>query len=73
MNQKQKIGSNIKAAFKASGKSGRNITENHGLKFETMSVIENGDGNYRIDSLLKYCAAVGLEIRVVPKSPGTEN
>lgn len=43
-----------------------------GLSVHTLSDLESGKGNPTFEVLAKLCAAMGLDIQLVPRAPGAE-
>lgn len=64
----KQLGNAIRNARRALGWSQTELGLKAGLRQETISLIETGNAATRLDTLLAVLAALGLELRVAPRS-----
>lgn len=67
----QQIGAAIKRARRAAGLSQNALAEKVGIWQETVSKIESGQTNTRVDTLCDILAALDLEIAIRPRRKGS--
>lgn len=67
----QQLGAAIKRARRAAGLSQSALAEKVGIWQETISKIESGQTNARVDTLCDILAALDLEIAIRPRSKGS--
>jgi micrococcal nuclease len=63
----QNIGDLLKFERRKAGISQGTICEKSGLAQSTVSQLENGDSNFRIDTLEHYVDALGLKLNLISK------
>lgn len=61
----KEIGRRLMKLRESQGISMYSITKETGLRYEIIKYIESGDANYTIESLLKYAAAIHVEILLI--------
>lgn len=66
-NPKQ-IGTIIQRARKKRGWNQTQLGEKAGLRQETISLVETGNPAAKIETILAVLAALGLELRIAPRS-----
>jgi len=64
----KQIGNLVRRARKKQGLSQAELGKRAGLRQETISLIENGNPATKIETLLAILSALGLELRIVPRS-----
>lgn len=64
---KKEIGQEIKEARTFKSMTYQELKDK-GVRYETISIIEKGDGNYRIDSLIDLLSALNLELTIKSKT-----
>lgn len=69
---KTELGKELKRLRKINGVSTYRLKEG-GFPLAQMKDIEDSRSAYTIDTLLKYCAAVGIDIQVASKTICTNN
>jgi cytoskeletal protein RodZ len=60
---REKIGEMCRTTREDKSLSKYAIEKSHGLRFEQINAIENGDG-YTIDTFLTYCSAIGARFYI---------
>jgi HTH-type transcriptional regulator/antitoxin HipB len=68
----KQIGNIIRRARKSKGMSQAALGDLAGLRQSTVSLIESGESDVKLDTLLAILQTLNLEFRVVPRSSGTE-
>ena len=63
----QKIGPMLKFERMRSGLSQAKISQNSGLTQSTVSRLENGDSDFRLDTLERYVGALGKKLNLISK------
>ena len=51
----------------------RQLSENSGIRQETISRVENGSPGTRLETLFDLCAALNLELIITERSQGTHD
>ena len=64
----KQIGNLVRRARKKQGLSQMELGGKAGLRQETISLIENGNPATKIETLFAILSALGLELRIVPRS-----
>ena len=64
----KQLGALIRRARKRMGLTQTELGARAGLRQETISLIENGSGATRLDTLLSVLAALGLEMMIAPRT-----
>lgn len=59
--QKERLGSLLKSIRKSNNISTYSM-EGKGIHFKPLSSIEQGSTNYTIETLLRYCEAIGVNL-----------
>lgn len=62
MNERQKIGQNLKNQRENKGISRYFLNKQTGLKYDLINSIERGSSNYTIESLLTYCDFLNIKL-----------
>ena len=63
----QNIGVLLKFERRKAGVSQADIFEKSGLAISTISKLENGDSNFRVDTLEQYLDALGMKLNLISK------
>jgi HTH-type transcriptional regulator / antitoxin HipB len=71
-NPKQ-LGNLIRTARKRKNLSQRDLASKIALRQEQISIIENGYESTKLHTLLAICAALDLDVQIVPRSTGDWN
>jgi HTH-type transcriptional regulator / antitoxin HipB len=64
----KQLGNLIRTARKRKNLSQRDLASATGLRQEQISIIENGYGSTKLHTLLAICAALDLDIQIVPRA-----
>lgn len=64
----KQLGTLIRRARKSLGLTQTELGARAGLRQETISLIENGSGATRLETLLSVLAALGLEMMIAPRT-----
>lgn len=68
----KQIGNIIRRARKSKGMSQAELGDLAGLRQSTVSLIESGESDVKLDTLLAILQTLNLEFRIVPRSSGAE-
>lgn len=66
----KQIGNSIRRARKRRGLSQGALGAKAGLRQETISLLENGNGAAKLETILKVLSVLDLEFRIAPRSKG---
>ena len=67
----QQLGTAVQRARKRLGWNQTQLGEQAGLRQETISLIETGNGAAKLETILAVCAALDLELRIAPRKKGS--